>query len=122
MDAVGSAGFVEESSVYETINWQSSGGGIEWWAGINAPATAAPLSYLLCPSDGLGGLFMQLSAATGNPDQRLYDRVLGEYPANGENMKGQGLFSDPAYFNGKIYIGLAKGPALFLAVASVAAK
>lgn len=73
----------------------------------------------LVDQDNLGK-FNTSYPATGNPDPRLYDRVLGEYPSAGENTKTQGLYSDPSYYSGKIYIGLARGPALVFNATSFA--
>ncbi len=47
-----------------------------------------------------------------SPDPRLYDRVLGEYPSDPINNGDQGIYSTPSYFNGRIYVGFAKSPAL----------
>ncbi len=74
--------FIEQATTYETINFQASGGGIEWW-GINQPATATSVAYLLCPSDGLGGLFMQAPLIVPDPTQKwARNNYLGMFDGN----------------------------------------
>jgi hypothetical protein len=59
--------------------------------------------YLL-DQDNLGK-FNFTYPSTGNPDPRLYDGVLGEYPGDGINGSASGLWATPAYFNGDFYVG-----------------
>ena len=45
------------------------------------------------------GKFNDTYPTTGNPDPRLYDRVLGEYPYDGLNNSGKDDYSSVAYFS-----------------------
>jgi hypothetical protein len=58
------------------------------------------------------GKFNTSYPATGNPDPRLYDRVLGEYASDGINGGSDGLYGTPSYYNGNIYAGLTNIPLL----------
>jgi F5/8 type C domain len=74
--------------------------------------------YLL-DRDNLGK-FNYNYPATGNPDPRLYDQVLGEYAGDGINGGSNGIYSTPAYYNGQIYYGQDGLPAQTFAVSTFA--
>ena len=66
------------------------------------------------------GKFNTSYPATGNPDPRLYDRVLGEYAGDGINGTTEGIYSTPAYFNGEFYVGQTTAAALAFNVSTFA--
>ena len=47
--------YIEQTTTYDLINFDVND--VLWAWGNNIEATHAPLTYLLCPSDGLGGAF-----------------------------------------------------------------
>lgn len=50
--------YVEQSSVYDRIDWNGASYGILWYRGSAAEWTGSPLPYLTCPSDPNGDSFL----------------------------------------------------------------
>ena len=69
--------YIEEGTVYDMTDFKASAGlGAVWWYGNNVEATDAPLTYLLCPSDGLGRSFFEYK---GSPNRMARNNYFGVF-------------------------------------------
>jgi prepilin-type N-terminal cleavage/methylation domain-containing protein len=69
--------YIEKSTVYDITDFKASAGlGAVWWYGNNVDATNAALTYLHCPSDGLGGDFFSYP---GSPNKTARNNYFGVF-------------------------------------------
>jgi len=85
--------YIEETTTYDLIDFDVDT--VLWAWGNNVEATDVPLSYLLCPSDGLGGDFVE--GRTRRPPRNNYMGVFDGYQ-NGD-MVYTGDRSKLAFFS-----------------------